>query len=186
MNKIFNVLVISGLCLSQIGDAAFLPVCQRTEQVRRNLEKQIKKTCQDIGEIDLLSLNRVAVERGISNFKRDDFSGLKNLEILNIRSNRYTELPEGLFDDLGNLKTLVIIATRLRHYPDDFLNKTPFLENLHVFRNPVRSMSESLFVRLENMKNLKVIDVDDELQEAEKLRLRKIFPENGRVQLFFN
>ena len=165
---------------------AFLPVCDRTPEVKTDLETQTAKKCADITEDDLLKIVRVAVESGtIKNFKADDFSGLKNLDILNIRSNPYTELPEGLFNDLGNLKTLVIISTKLRNYPDDFLATTPNIENLHVFRTQVRSISESILTRMESMRNLKVIDFDRKLQEPERVRLQKIFPAGGSTQLFF-
>lgn len=182
--KLFTLTVLLG---STLSSAAFLPVCERTLAVKQNLETQLAKPCADILEVDLLTLKRVAVNRkGITVLKKDDFSGLKNLEILNIRANLFTELPEGLFDDLGNLKTLVLFGSPLRHFPDDFLAKTPLMENLHIFRNPLRSISESVMVRLEGLQNIKVIDVDDELQEAEKARLLRIFPAGGRVELNFN
>jgi hypothetical protein len=176
------------LALSQVAQGAFLPVCERTEPVKKNLEAQLKKTCDLITEADLLTLKRVAVQNaGVKEFKTDDFTGLKNLEILNIRSNPNVELPEGMFKDLGNLKTLVIIAnTQMRHFPDDFLADTPLMEHLHVFRLAVRSLSESVLVRLENLKNIQEIDMDDDLPAAEKARLRRIFPENGKVQFIFN
>ena len=182
--KILILLITLG---SVVGEGAFLPVCQRTEGVKKNLETQTKKVCADILETDLHLIKRVAVQgAGITVFKRDDFTGLKNLEILNIRSNPYTELTEGLFDDLANLKVLVIIGGSLRHFPDDFLARNPLIEKLHLFRIPVRSISESVLTRLENLKYVNELDFDEELQDPEKLRLRRIFPENGNVQLNFN
>lgn len=188
MNNYLKVLGFLTVFLSVSGQAAFLPLCQRTEQVKKELEVLTKKKCVDITEVDLLAIKRVDVGfNRIQAFKKDDFSGLKNLEILNIRSNPYTELPEGLFDDLGNLKTIVIISnTALRHFPDDFLEKTPLLEHLHVFHLPLRTLSESVLTRLANLKNIQEIDVDRELFAAERERLRRIFPENGKVQLNFN
>ena len=169
------------------AQAGFLPVCHRTASVKVFLEQALKKECKDITEAELGSVTRVAVaNREINEFKPDDFSGLKGLEILNIRSNPYTHLPEGLLADLVKLKTLVIISTTLRHYPDDFLANNPLIENLHIFRNQVRSISESILNRLEAAKNLKVIDFDDSLQGAEKTRLRRLFPEGGRVDLAFH
>lgn len=187
MNKILKALSILAVLGTEITYAAFLPVCERTLPVKLNLETQLQKPCTGIVEADLLTLKRVAVpDQGMTVLKRDDFTGLKNLEILNLRGNKLTELPEGLFDDLGNLKTLVLFSTPLRHFPDDFLAKTPLMENLHIFDNPLRTISESVMVRLEGFKNLKVIDVDEALQVAEKERLLRIFPKGGPVQLFFN
>lgn len=180
-NRIRTLVLL--FAFSGAAHAAFLPVCDRTPAVKRFLERALAKTCENISENDLLSVRRVATETGITEFKADDFSGLFNLEILNIRSNRYTELPEGLFKDLVNMNTLVIISTTLRHYPDDFLAYNPKIQNLHVFRNKVTSISESIFKRLEEAKDLKVVDFDDTLQPAEKERLLKMFPPGGRVEL---
>jgi hypothetical protein len=168
------------------AEAALLPVCQRTPAVREFIETALKKTCDTITETDLASIKRVAVgHRNIAKFNAGDFTGLTGLEILNIRSNPYTELPEGLLQDLVRLKTLVIIDTPLRHYPDDFLAANPDIENLHVFRNAVRSISESVFQRLETRTKLKIIDIDATLLQAEKDRLTQLFPANGPVQLNF-
>lgn len=179
--------VILGISLFPLcGESAFLPVCQRTPAVKKFLEQAVRKTCETITETDLLAVKRVAVgNEEIRTFNPDDFSGLTSLEILNIRSNPYTELPEGLLKDLIHLKTLVIISTELRHYPDDFLAYNPEIENLHVFRNNVRSISESIFLRLQNASHLKVIDFDLTLQDAERERLRRLFPEGGTVELSF-
>jgi len=176
--------MVLGLLLGGVAQAAFLPVCERTEPVKKFLEQTVRKTCENITAEDLAAVKRVAVgHTKIAEFKVDDFSGLTNLEILNIRSNPFTTLPEGLFTDLVHLKTLVIISASLRYYPDDFLEHNPEIENLHIFGNKVRSISESVFRRLENARSLKVLDIDDTLQAAEKERLVKLFPVGGQVQL---
>lgn len=167
--------------------AAALPVCERTPAVKAFIETAVEKPCQDITENDLAGIKRVAVERkGIQAFKADDFTGLTNLEILNIRSNPFAELPEGLFKDLVHLKTLVIIDTALRHYPDDYLAHNPEIVNLYTFRNQVRSISESVLGRIESARYLKEMEFDDSLQESEKERLRHHFPAGGPISLLFN
>ncbi len=168
---------------SQVS-AAFLPVCHRTKSVRDFIEQSLSKTCDTIVAEDLLSIKRIDVGgTNTREFKTDDFTGLTNLEILNIRSNPYTTLPEGLFTDLVNMNTLVIIATSLRYYPDDFLEHNPKMQNLHSFRNKVRSISESVLQRLEKFDALVAVDFDAALQEPEKARLLKAFPAGGRVTL---
>lgn len=166
------------------GRAAVLPVCDRTAPVKAFLELTLKKNCAVITEGDLLAVKRIDVgHKGIKEFKKDDFTGLTNLEILNIRSNPYTALPEGLLKDLVNLKTIVIIGTSLRNYPDDFLAFNPNIENVHAFRNQVRSLSESIFERLGNARGMKIIDFDGTLQPAERARLQRLFPVGGAVEL---
>ena len=109
------------LALAGNSIAAVTSVCNRTEPVKVVLEGLLKKTCESINESDLLTLTRVDVsERRIEKYHPDDFSGLGNLEVLNIRSNPAPELPEGLLRDQVRLKTIVIIGAGLRHLPDDF------------------------------------------------------------------
>ena len=167
--------------------ADFLPVCQRTAAVKTALEQLTQKTCDAIGESDLANIPRVTVAgKGIKAFNADDFTGLKGLEILNIRSNPYTEFPLGLLRDLAHLKTLVIISTSLTTYPEDFLAYNPEIENLHAFRNKVTRIPEAVLRTLEKAHNLKVIDFDRKLGDAEKARLSQIFPTGGPVRLAYH
>jgi len=172
--------------------ADILPVCERSESVQRNIVAQInqilgtQKTCADITTDDLLTLKRVAIQReGVVHFKVGDFSGLSNLEILNIRSNLYTSFPEGLFQGLDSLQTLVIIDTPLRNYPDDFLKDTPRLKHCHCFRNQVRTISLSVLNRLIALPDLEALDFDATLAADEKAFLSEAFPEGGPVFLSF-
>src|SRR5690606_4333995 len=102
ISKILLITAAASVSATALAQDILL-VCDRTPQVRDWLVKQINleqgtdKTCEDITEDDLLTLKRVAVQRaGVTEFKVGDFTGLFNLEILNIRSNPYTSLPEGL------------------------------------------------------------------------------------------
>lgn len=183
---IYALVALAGLVQGTEIHAAFLPVCERTAPIKDFLVLNLKKSCETISESDLVPVKRIAVgHRNIKEFKVDDFSGLPNLEIVNIRSNPYTLLPEGLFKNNPRLKTIVIIDADLRHYPDDFLEHNPEIENLHIFGAQVRSISESILRRLENAKHLKVMDFDEALQPAEKERLQKLFPVGGKIELNF-
>lgn len=184
IRKTLGLAFVASFLGSQVAQAAFLPVCQRTPAVKKFLEQTLRKTCENITPEDLLTVKRIAVgHQNISQFQADDFTGLTNLEILNIRSNPYTTLPEGLMRDLIHLKTLVIISAALRYFPDDFLEHNPEVTHLHIFNTGLKSISESVFQRLEKARFLKEIDFDATLQSAEQERLLKIFPPNGSVIL---
>jgi len=184
INKTLGLAIVAALGWGPVASAALLPVCQRTAPIKAFLEQTLRKTCENITAEDLATVKRVAVgHKQITAFQADDFSGLTNLEVLNIRSNPFTTMPEGLLKDNVRLKTLVIISGDLRYYPDDFLEHNPEVTHLHLFRNKVRSISESIFQRLENAKGLKELDFDESLQTPEKERLQKLFPEGGAVQL---
>lgn len=180
------ILVIAAFA-AQTVMATSLPVCDRTPAVKAFIEKAVSKTCDAITDQDLLTIKRISVEKqNIFEFKPDDFTGLTNLEILNIRSNPYTELPEGLLRDLVNLKTIVIIDTKLRHLPDDFLAYSNNWEEIHVFESPFRTISESVFKRIESQTHLKQLSLDVKLQDAEKARLNQRFPTGGPVFIEWN
>src|SRR5688500_13005040 len=88
---------ILGLAFAgQTSFAAVLNVCERTPAVRDFLTNGTQKSCEAITEADLSTIKRIAVpDENISLFKVGDFSGLPNLEILNITSNPIVELQEG-------------------------------------------------------------------------------------------
>jgi hypothetical protein len=180
----YMFLLAAGL-IAVSAHATVSPVCDRTAGVKQAIQEALaNKPCDQITEADLLTLKRVAPQgKNITAFKPDDFSGLTNLEILNIRSNPYTELPEGLFKDLVHLKTIVIIETKLRHFPDDFLAYAPEIENVYTFEMDVRSISESVLTRLEAAP-IKAMDFDDALQDAEKARIKNHFA--NKVDLNFH
>ncbi len=189
MKKLVSIFVgLAVICggFGQLAEASVAPVCERSEPVKAVLVSFLKKSCEKITESDLLTVIRLDVSRrNIVRYQANDFTGLANLEILNIRSNPAPELPEGLLVDLVKLKTLVIIGAGLAHFPDDFLSSNPDIENLHLFRIKVRSIPESVFNRLAELTHLKVIDVDRTLDESDKARLQQIFPKGGPVSLFF-
>lgn len=182
---------ITILMLSALASAspalAFTSVCDRAEPIKQFLVNTTKRTCEQLTEADLAQIKRIAVPgRKITSLKLSDLADFPNLEILNIKSNKLTSLPEGLLKQLPNLKTLVILGNReLTELPDDFLEGNPKLENLHMFRMGLRTLSESVFARLAAMPNLKVIDADRALNPAERARFEELFPKGGRVELNF-
>ncbi len=184
-------LVLVGVCalvgnINSTARAAVKPACDRSEPIKVVLQNLLKKSCDTITESDLLTLKRLDVSRRkIQVYHPDDFTGLGNLEILNIRSNPAPELPEGLLRDLTHLKTLVIIGAGLSKFPEDFLDSNPDVENLHLFRLKATSVPAAVIDRLEKMTHLKEIDLDRIINDEDKARLSQIFPTGGPVQLFF-
>ena len=177
------VLLLTG----EFAMGAFLPVCERTEAIQKELEVLVKKPCGEMTEADLAAIKRVAVpERGVSVLKAEDFSGMPNLEIINLIGNPLERLPEGLTKELRNLRTFAMFDTPIRFLPHDFLEGNEKMENLHIFANGnLKSLSVSMLSRLEAMQNLKVLDFDKALNEPERIRLRTRFPEGGPVELTF-
>ncbi len=179
-------LVAAGVAVSGMAKAEVLSVCERTAPVKAFIEVQLGKTCAQITEEDLATLKRIAVpNRQIRELKVGDFSGLPNLEILNIKGNPYTHLPEGLFTGLPKLKTIVIFRTGLVELPADFLVGLPSLENIHVFGNPFTSVSDDVIARLGALEFLSVLDFNDNISEEQKTRIVETFDIDSGVQVNF-
>ena len=82
--------------------------------------KLYDRTSDQITLDDLALVTRIAVpNQGITQFNVLDFSGLPNLEILNIKGNPLVHLQEGLTKDLPNLKTLVLFHSQLQDWSFD-------------------------------------------------------------------
>jgi hypothetical protein len=176
------------LATSVSAHASFTPVCDRTPAVSQALEVLTKKACADIAAEDLLAVKRVSVARkNIAEFRDGDFSGLTNLEILNIRSNPYKTLPRGLLAELPNLKTLVVIQVGLVELPEDFLEQNPLIENLHIHKNPALTrLPESVWTRLAAYQHWLQLDFDQSFATANPGRLEAIFAGDKAEKLILN
>jgi hypothetical protein len=164
----------------------FLPVCDRTPAVKLFIERDRAKPCADITLDDLEQIKRIAVpNRQVAAFHADDFTGLPNLEILNLKGNPTLTLPEGLTSELPKLRVLVLFGNGLEELPEDFLEGNPLIEDLHIFDNPFTSVPEAVFERIELFNHWKNVDFNDALLEADKERLRARWPEDSGVFLNF-
>ena len=181
----FSTLSLS-MATSGAAFAESLSVCERTPAVKVFIEQALTKTCDQVTDTDLATLTRIAVpSRAVHEFKVGDFSGLPNLEILNIKGNPITQLPNGIFADLPKLKTLVIFRTQLASLPNDFLYGLDQLENLHIFANPFTTIPASVLETLGELAHLQVLDFNKALATEQQAELRQLFPEGGVVELNF-
>jgi Leucine-rich repeat (LRR) protein len=187
----FNHLAVLGLLGFQTPMAfgqygRFLPVCERTPAVVQFIERDRAKPCAEITEDDLALIKRIAVpNRQIAEFKADDFTGLPNLEILNIKGNPTKTLPAGLMSDLPKLRVIVLFGNGLEELPEDFLENNPLIEDLHIFDNPFSTIPEAVFERIVTFTQWKNVDFNEALLETEKERLRARWPEESGVFLNF-
>jgi Leucine-rich repeat (LRR) protein len=116
-----------------------------------------------------------------------DFSGLTQLDTLNLKANQISELPEGVFADLPKLRVLVLLKNPLTHLPSDFTVGNDNLEKIHVFRTRFSSIPQQVIENLKRLKKLNVLDVSDGLDQSTKDRLWQAFPrESERVTLIFS
>ena len=129
-------------------------VCDRTPQVRDEILRiSGVNDCADVtddhlsgitGTLDLRS-------RSIATLKAGDFSGLGNLEWLNLGSNRLNTLPATVFSGLGNLVVLNLDHNQLSALPSDVFSGLGNLEGLNLGSNRLSTLPSGVFSSLGNL-----------------------------------
>jgi hypothetical protein len=124
-------------------------VCERTEAVRRALEKKTGKACGAIGPEALDGVTRLDLHRqGVERLASGDFSGLGELTYLDLGDNPLEELPEGVFDGLFKLSSLSFQGCRLRTLPGKRFAHLGSLRDLYLNHNQLESLAPDAFVGL--------------------------------------
>ena len=130
----------------------FLPVCDRTAQVRDAIMAAVSvNTCGDVTEVHLAAIDSLrVVGTSLSELQSNDFSGLIALTWLNLRGNQLTSLPDGLFDGLTALTWLNLGNNHLSTIPSELGN----LSNLTHLNLHTNQFSGSIPKELGNLSNL--------------------------------
>ena len=130
----------------------FLPVCDRTAQVRDAIVAAVSvSTCGDVAEVHLAAIDSLrVVGTSLSELQADDFSGLTALTWLNLRGNQLTSLPDRIFDSLTALTWLNLGNNHLSTIPPELGNLSN-LTYLHLGRNQLRG---EIPVTMGNLTNL--------------------------------
>ena len=82
------------------------------------------------------------------------FSGLSNLEELNLSENELTELPAGVFSGLSNLEELHLRFNELTELPISIFSDLDSLKELDLARNDLRELPAGVFSGLSNLEEL--------------------------------
>ena len=132
-------------------------ICDRTDQVRDVILDQLPNTsdCAAVTGMDLSGIIRLAFsEKGITTLKSGDFSGLSNLQHLNLADNELSALPDGIFDNLTGLESLYLYSNRLSELPDGIFDDLTGLEELQFFNNYIRGLPDNIFDNLTGLEGL--------------------------------
>ena len=154
------------------------PVCERTPQVVVEIERRLNKkkcekiTLEDLDKITFLALGNKNVEK----LKPGDFSGMRNLNSIELSSNplksiqkglfdglfvlrsltfqkcQLTTIPGGVFSDLGSLKDLYLNHNRITHLPEDAFEGLKSLTFLALNHNKIQSLPEGIFAPCKALK----------------------------------
>jgi hypothetical protein len=136
------------------------PVCRRTEQVRKEIERRLNfKPCREITPSDLEQISFLALDdRRIDRLRSGDFSGMPNLNRIDLSKNPLTGLSAGLFDGLFKLRDLNFQGCRLREIPAGLFKELSSLKSLYLNHNKIErlhrlsfeGLSELTFLALNN------------------------------------
>lgn len=95
-------------------------------------------------------------QNGIDTLTQDDFTGLGELEMLDLSQNELTEVPDGVFETLSTLKNLDLSSNYITHISKDSFSGLVQLERLYLHANHIQSIQSEAFEGLEMLLELKL------------------------------
>ncbi|XP_063286635.1 vasorin [Pelobates fuscus] len=95
-------------------------------------------------------------ENGISSVEEGSFSGLLDLQLLDLSHNMLSSLPGGVFRSLGNLSNLDLSSNKLKEIAADTFQGLGRLERLYLNENSIHSIHPDAFKGLESLLELKL------------------------------
>ena len=181
----------SGTLVVDVVDV--LPVCDRTPQIRDEIVQRAGKSACDMVTVDdLIQINQIEVARqGITLLQPRDFSGLDNLQGLNLLGNSLTVLLSGVFDGLSNLRHLDLGTNDLTEVSVGVFDDLVHLQHLHLNGNALTTLSYGVFNSLRNVLHIDLSNnalttlpfgIFDHLDSLEYLHLQN----NALVNLPYN
>ena len=136
----------------------FHSVCDRTEAVRTAILSELAdvEDCADVDANHLRILSSLYLyDSGVTSLKAGDFDDLLLLEILSLRENGLTSLPDGIFsDDLTNLRHLNLNDNGLTSLPEGVFDNLAGLRSLELSSNRLEEMQEGVFDNLTNLTSI--------------------------------
>jgi len=145
----------------------FLHVCDRTEEVKNEILKQVEKTdCSEVTKEDLESIVELQFFTAASIkgeippllpdgvVKEGDFSGLTSLKTLALGRNPISELPDKIFYGLSSIERLSCSRCQLTSLPEGLLNNLTTLIAVDFGFNQLSSLPEGLLNGLVNLQEI--------------------------------
>ena len=124
------------------------PLSERTQQVQDAIVDAVEgaDSVADVTEAHLAMITNLSLRgESITSLKSGDFSGLKELNYLDLGVNDFTSLPSDIFDQLIDLTALSIWDASLTSLPSDIFDKNTKLTYINLVRNDLTSLPSGIF-----------------------------------------
>ncbi|XP_028310173.1 vasorin b [Gouania willdenowi] len=93
---------------------------------------------------------------GIESLTTEDFTGLEQLEMLDLSQNKLTLVPDKVFEPLTSLRNLDLSSNQITHISEDCFQGMRLLERLYLYSNHIRTIHPGAFNGFENLLELKL------------------------------
>ena len=140
------------LVFTELGGTFFLPVSERTPQVRDAIVATLGVySANDVTEADLAAITSLNLSNeSITSLKTGDFSGLPSLTSLILQSQpvKFRCLPDRIFDNLNTLRNLNLQQNELSSLPAGIFDCINALTTLILTENGLSSRPAGIFDNL--------------------------------------
>ena len=146
------------LVFTELGGTFFIPVSERTPQVRDAIVATLGvSSANDVTEADLAAITSLNLSNeSITSLNAGDFSGLSSLTSLWLNANDLTALPDRIFDNLNTLRNLNLQQNELRSLPAGIFDNLNALTTLILAENGLSSLPAGIFDNLNALTTLRL------------------------------
>ncbi len=131
-------------------------ICSRSLPIRREIEKTLAKSCDQISVADLNKILKLEVPYNKTDLfvlKNGDLEGLTSMSYLFLNST-LTQIENQAFKGLPSLQSLIICSSQLTSLPEDVFKDLSQLQNLSLRYTGLTEIPAGLFTGLYNLKSL--------------------------------
>lgn len=107
-------------------------------------------------DVPVSTKNLYLFKNGIETLDQEDFTGLDNLEMLDLSQNNLKELPDHVFEPLTSLRNLDLSSNQITHISQNSFAGLEILERLYLHSNTIKSIHPAAFDGLELLLELKL------------------------------